>query len=143
MLLFLQVNVCYCIILLIVGALALSSVYLESVEIYIYRWTMDVIENADTTSQSKPLLTKTGKYLLAGSGTFFICVFGITIPFVSPALRKYCLPFVPATNQQVSNVKQLLSKRVQSVRRASTIGSPVEQLKVIDLGSGDGRLVST
>ncbi|XP_053186623.1 ATP synthase subunit C lysine N-methyltransferase-like [Scomber japonicus] len=47
-----------------------------------------------------------------------------TAPFVAPALRKVCLPFVPATTEQVQNVFQ----------RART-GN------VVDIGSGDGRIV--
>lgn len=50
----------------------------------------------------------------------------ICIPFVSPALRKYCLPFIPATNAQVQNVFKALS---------GTTG------RLVDLGSGDGRIV--
>lgn len=50
----------------------------------------------------------------------------ICIPFVSPAFRKICLPYVPATNQQVQNVLQALKGRSGSL---------------IDLGSGDGRIV--
>lgn len=50
----------------------------------------------------------------------------ICIPFVSPAFRKICLPYVPATSQQVQNVLQALEGRAGSL---------------IDLGSGDGRIV--
>lgn len=51
----------------------------------------------------------------------------VCIPFLSPAFRKICLPYVPATNQQVQNVLQALKGRSGSL---------------IDLGSGDGRIVS-
>ncbi|CAG0884756.1 unnamed protein product [Darwinula stevensoni] len=49
-------------------------------------------------------------------------------PFVSPAFRRLCLPFVPATNSQVRNVLLAL----QHYPKNSS---------VVDLGSGDGRLV--
>ena len=51
----------------------------------------------------------------------------ICVPFVSPALRRVCLPYVPATTAQVENVLAALQGRAGSL---------------IDIGSGDGRLVS-
>lgn len=47
-------------------------------------------------------------------------------PFVSPALRKHCLPYIPATEEQVKNIFKALSNRSGTL---------------IDLGSGDGRIV--
>jgi len=49
-------------------------------------------------------------------------------PFISPALRKVCLPYVPATPAQVSNVLTGLSNRPLPSR-------------LLDIGSGDGRIV--
>lgn len=51
----------------------------------------------------------------------------ICAPFVAPAFRKYCLPYVPATNSQISNILQLLQKTSRE--------------KLLDIGSGDGRIV--
>ncbi|XP_033210097.1 ATP synthase subunit C lysine N-methyltransferase [Belonocnema kinseyi] len=73
--------------------------------------------------------TKSSKW-----GLFFVSVTGglatvlsvICIPFVSPALRKVCLPYVPATTKQVDNIINALSGRKGTL---------------IDLGSGDGRIV--
>lgn len=48
-------------------------------------------------------------------------------PFVSPAFRRVCLPYVPATTEQVKNIFTGLRERSGSL---------------IDLGSGDGRIVS-
>ena len=53
-------------------------------------------------------------------------VFAITTPFLSPALRKICLPFVPATETQIKNIFEALGS---------------QKGKLIDLGSGDGRIV--
>jgi len=50
----------------------------------------------------------------------------ICVPFVMPALRRVCLPYVPATTNQVQNVIKALQGR---------------QGSLIDLGSGDGRIV--
>jgi len=49
------------------------------------------------------------------------------LPFVLPALRRYCLPYVPATPVQIERVLSQLEGR---------------KGKVVDLGSGDGRVVS-
>lgn len=50
----------------------------------------------------------------------------VCYPFVSPALRKVCLPYVPATSIQVQNVLSVIKGR---------------QGRLVDLGSGDGRIV--
>ncbi|KAI1280828.1 hypothetical protein HDE_13806 [Halotydeus destructor] len=50
----------------------------------------------------------------------------IAFPFVKPGFRKICLPYVPATDVQVANVLKGLPKKTGSL---------------IDLGSGDGRIV--
>lgn len=71
-------------------------------------------------------LTTTGKIILCAFGGSFVTLVGVTLPFLMPALRKVVLPFVPATDIQVSNVMKCLT---------SNSG------KLIDLGSGDGRIV--
>lgn len=56
---------------------------------------------------------------------------GLTVicaPFVSPALRKFCLPYIPATNEQVKNIFLALNN-------CKAKGN------LVDLGSGDGRIV--
>ncbi|KAJ8873608.1 hypothetical protein PR048_024426 [Dryococelus australis] len=52
----------------------------------------------------------------------------VCLPFVLPALRRVCLPYVPATTAQVQNVLAGLSGRSG---------------RLVDLGSGDGRIVPT
>jgi len=79
------------------------------------------------SSGTRPKLTKTGKILLAVTGASFVGVFAATLPFVLPAARRICLPYVPATTAQVDNVMLLLSRRKPG--------------RLIDLGSGDGRIV--
>lgn len=71
-------------------------------------------------------LTNLGLSLIAVTGGLATAISVVCIPFVSPAFRKICLPYVPATNQQVQNVLQALKGRSGSL---------------IDLGSGDGRIV--
>merc|ERR1712112_669328 len=55
----------------------------------------------------------------------------ICVPFVLPALRRVCLPFVPATNTQLANVRLALRGR-ETVKSKPTL---------LDIGSGDGRIV--
>ena len=50
----------------------------------------------------------------------------VAVPFALPALRRYCLPYVPATPEHIEYVLLRLKGRTG---------------KVVDLGSGDGRLV--
>ncbi|XP_034469427.1 ATP synthase subunit C lysine N-methyltransferase [Hippoglossus hippoglossus] len=61
--------------------------------------------------------------MLGGS---LVALYAVATPFVAPALRKICLPFVPATTAQVENVLQALRVRSGSL---------------VDIGSGDGRIV--
>uniref|UniRef100_A0A452SEZ0 ATP synthase c subunit lysine N-methyltransferase n=1 Tax=Ursus americanus TaxID=9643 RepID=A0A452SEZ0_URSAM len=42
-------------------------------------------------------------YLLDCCGTL-VAVYAVATPFLTPALRKICLPFVPATTKQIENV---------------------------------------
>lgn len=64
-------------------------------------------------------------WLIGGTG---IGLFAISIPFILPALRRHCLPYVPATPIQIEKILYQLKGR---------------KGKVVDLGSGDGRVVST
>ena len=54
----------------------------------------------------------------------------ICVPFVLPALRRVCLPFVPATSTQLSNVRTALQGRASQPHPT-----------LLDIGSGDGRIV--
>lgn len=75
---------------------------------------------------NRPKLTRAGTIILGVSGAFFVGIYALTAPFLLPALRRICLPFVPATTTQVKNVFSALSGRSGSL---------------IDIGSGDGRIV--
>ncbi|XP_038574725.1 ATP synthase subunit C lysine N-methyltransferase [Micropterus salmoides] len=78
-------------------------------------------EVKEVKSRSRLGLILTG--VLGGS---LVALYAVAAPFVTPALRKVCLPFVPATTTQVENVFRVL--RV----RSGTL---------VDIGSGDGRIV--
>ncbi|XP_078143654.1 ATP synthase subunit C lysine N-methyltransferase isoform X2 [Centroberyx gerrardi] len=59
-------------------------------------------------------------------GGSLVALYAVATPFVAPALRKVCLPFVPATTAQVENVLKVLQARSGTL---------------VDIGSGDGRIV--
>lgn len=52
------------------------------------------------------------------------------MPFVAPAFRKYCLPYVPATDTQIENILRLINGKSKNGTN-----------RLLDIGSGDGRIV--
>ncbi|CAL4215114.1 unnamed protein product, partial [Meganyctiphanes norvegica] len=70
--------------------------------------------------------SKVGLVLAGITGGAAVVLSVIAAPFVAPALRKICLPYVPATDIQVGNVLRALTGRSGYL---------------VDLGSGDGRIV--
>lgn len=61
------------------------------------------------------------------SGGAAVALSAICFPFVLPAFRRVCLPYVPASTEQVGNVLKALKGRKGNL---------------VDIGSGDGRIVS-
>ncbi|KAK7056576.1 hypothetical protein SK128_021532 [Halocaridina rubra] len=76
--------------------------------------------------QSRKNERSIGLALVGLTGGAAIALSVIAAPFVAPALRKVCLPYVPATTEQVNNVLMALKGRSGHL---------------VDLGSGDGRIV--
>lgn len=85
---------------------------------------MDFQSKLDTKPQSR--LSPLGKVLIFTTGGLAVGVSIICIPFVAPAFRKVCLPYVPATTDQLAGVTAALKGRSG---------------KLLDVGSGDGRIV--
>ena len=79
----------------------------------------------------KPSSINPGLALAALTGGAAALLTAICGPFVTPALRRICLPFVPATPEQIRNVFAALGKARKSGRGAN----------LVDIGSGDGRIV--
>lgn len=73
--------------------------------------------------------SKLGKVVLGITGAAAVGIVLVTTPFVTPALRKICLPYVPATEKQIANILRIGQA---SKHNGSTL---------VDLGSGDGRVV--
>ncbi|TNN15553.1 hypothetical protein EWB00_001201 [Schistosoma japonicum] len=87
--------------------------------------------NIHSTS-SNYLLFRNG--ILVGFGVMAIASHYIFWSFISPVFRRFCLPFLPATSSQLDNTYTLL-EYAQSRNCDRSLGS------VIDLGSGDGRVL--
>lgn len=81
-----------------------------------------------TSLESDSLKKSNWGFLFTGIiGGALVTVYAVATPFITPALRKVCLPFVPATSKQIENVVKMLQHRRGSL---------------VDIGSGDGRIVS-
>ncbi|XP_011497392.1 PREDICTED: protein FAM173B [Ceratosolen solmsi marchali] len=78
--------------------------------------------NAEVKKKS----SKFGIALATLTGGIGLAISVITIPFITPAFRKICLPYVPSTTDQIKNIILALKGRSGSV---------------LDVGSGDGRIV--
>lgn len=78
-----------------------------------------------STSYTCPTHNVTQSNSVTGGTAVVLSV--VCFPFVSPALRRFCLPYVPATATQIENVMCALAGRSG---------------RLVDLGSGDGRIVS-
>ncbi|EEB12119.1 conserved hypothetical protein [Pediculus humanus corporis] len=83
----------------------------------------EVFQN--TSSKKSPASTVAVAFgtLVSGLG---IGLTAVSLPFIFPFFRRVCLPYVPATDKQISNVLEALRGRSGTL---------------IDLGSGDGRIV--
>lgn len=90
-----------------------------------------IFEQDNTGSpKPQPRISIIGKVVLGVTGAVVIGLVAITTPFVTPALRKVCLPYVPATERQIANVLQMCRPVQGGVGKS-----------LVDLGSGDGRVV--
>ena len=63
-----------------------------------------------TSEESSPPKPKSTGGLVAFAGVTAITggVVAVTVPFILPAFRRACLPYVPATSKQVENVVRVL-----------------------------------
>ncbi|VIO90690.1 CG3337-PA, putative, partial [Brugia malayi] len=77
----------------------------------------------------EPKMGLAGMIAAGTMATGAVAVTVVCVPFVTPALRKICIPYVPATPQQLQNVAMALST------------CPAKVSPLVDLGSGDGRVV--
>lgn len=89
---------------------------------------MEILNESTQKTVQKPKSMSTGGKLLIGmTGGIGIGLSIVCASFVAPAFRKFCLPYVPATTEQIQNVLNFLPKNATG--------------KLLDIGSGDGRIV--
>ncbi|PWA17495.1 hypothetical protein CCH79_00011382, partial [Gambusia affinis] len=77
-------------------------------------------------SEGRRRRSRLGLVVTGVVGGSLVALYAVAAPFVAPALRRVCLPFVPATTAQVENVLRVLRTRTGTL---------------VDIGSGDGRIV--
>ncbi|KAL7876260.1 hypothetical protein AOLI_G00112230 [Acnodon oligacanthus] len=77
-------------------------------------------------ARGSPVRKRLGLIAACALGGSVCALYAVAAPFLAPALRKVCLPFVPATSAQVRNVLAALRARSGTL---------------VDIGSGDGRIV--
>ncbi|KAM8838861.1 ATP synthase subunit C lysine N-methyltransferase [Synchiropus picturatus] len=84
------------------------------------------MSNENLITDSRKSRSKLGLVVTGVIGGSLVALYAVSGPFVAPALRRICLPFVPATPTQVENVLHALRHRRGTL---------------VDIGSGDGRIV--
>lgn len=88
---------------------------------------LDSGQNNGAVSEVRRSRSRLGLVVTGVVGGSLVALYAVAAPFVAPALRRVCLPFVPATTTQVENVLKVLRTRSGTL---------------VDIGSGDGRIVS-
>eukprot|EP01134_Creolimax_fragrantissima_P002604 CFRG2604T1 len=88
------------------------------------------LDPAETGHQEVSIATsntkRVGRYALVATGVVLLGFCAGAAPFVMPAFRKNCLPYVSATNKQIGMCLALKNPKHKTL---------------VDLGSGDGRVV--
>lgn len=88
---------------------------------------MEILNESGHKSVKNQSISTGGKLLIGLTGGIGIGLSIVCASFVAPAFRKFCLPFVPATTEQIQNVLRFLPRNASG--------------KLLDIGSGDGRIV--
>lgn len=85
--------------------------------------------------------SKVGFYMAMGVGAVAVGFSIAAIPFLTPAIRTHALPYVPATTKQIENVFKAVKAFGVSRNLKRIEPSKNNLVKLVDLGSGDGRIV--
>ncbi|CAF0747585.1 unnamed protein product [Brachionus calyciflorus] len=93
------------------------------------------------SNESQNKNSKFGLYMAMGVGAVAVGFSIAAIPFLTPALRTHALPYVPATTKQIDNVFKAVQKFSTSKNISKLQPSKQNVVKLVDLGSGDGRIV--
>jgi SAM-dependent methyltransferase len=94
-----------------------------------------------SSKESDQAPSKVGLYATLGLGCVAIGFSIATIPFLTPALRKHTLPYIPATPKQIKNVFKSIKLYSNNKNLTNTLPTKANSPKLVDLGSGDGRIV--
>ena len=102
-----------------------------------------------TESPTTPAPSKFGLYTTLAIGGVAVAFTVAALPFILPAMRKHTLPYVPATDKQISNVFKAVRAYSQQANLTSVmVPQPLsaglatgQKVHLVDLGSGDGRIV--
>lgn len=90
---------------------------------------------------NEPKQSKFGLYSSLGIGALAIGCSIAAIPFLTPAMRKHALPYIPATPKQIKNVFKAIRQYSAQNNIANKVPNNSNLVKLVDLGSGDGRIV--
>ena len=70
-----------------------------------------LVATSDMDAQQQPNTRFKPNYaVLGGAAAVFVGFTWLAFPFISPAFRKHCLPYVPATEKQIDMVLKMRSK---------------------------------
>lgn len=83
----------------------------------------------ENSIQPKKESSTAGKILVGVCGCAAVGISILCFPFISPAFRRFTLPYIPATDNQLKNILSMLPKNNAGRNR------------LLDIGSGDGRIV--
>uniref|UniRef100_A0A1A9WY16 Methyltransferase domain-containing protein n=1 Tax=Glossina brevipalpis TaxID=37001 RepID=A0A1A9WY16_9MUSC len=86
-----------------------------------------VTQTDSIAATSAKSMSNGGKVLTAVTGGIGLGISIVCASFVAPAFRRFCLPYVPSTAEQVRNVLHFIPRN--------------SAVRVLDIGSGDGRIV--
>lgn len=86
-------------------------------------------------------MTTTGMAVAGACAAVVAGICGVCWPFIAPAIRKHCLPYVPATDTQVRRVVTSRHTHPAQLDHIMKACRQVSARTIVDLGSGDGRIV--
>lgn len=94
-----------------------------------------------STSSTPAEKSKFGFYSALGIAAVAIGGTIAAVPFLTPAMRRHALPYIPATDKQIKNVFKAIKTYREANQLTKLKPSREQVVKLVDLGSGDGRIV--
>ncbi len=97
--------------------------------------TIDDCENCTPSPQSSSPKSKLGLYMTIGIGAVAIGSALATVPFLTPAMRKHALPYIPATPKQIENVFKSIREHSLKANLSQNIVAKDRKVHLVDLGN--------